>query len=376
MFFGNLGTFGCGVAIACLFLQQKIKVKTAVAGSLLMGLFPLFLFSNLHIVHDYYQSSCLIFLIAAVAISLSEGFKKTKKLHYISLLLTLIIIVSNFSIYISNYHALVTHEFNIENTSILEVAETLKHEVPQDKYLVIFGNDWSSSIAYFSERKTFTVPKWYANYAKISENPELAFDEEKLGGVVLHTTIDSPSIDQLKQWAFKKNWDIINVANWAIALPRTMPWRPRWGYSHLENKISGLGTDIVHINGEGNIDKVDAIRANQNNINVHTTFSVQGWLADSIQNGMIPEQTFITLQDNAGNIFYAKAKKNHRPDVAKYFKKPSLIDTGFAIKLALPETMAGQYRLGLAYLKKGKMHLCSKFNIPITIISKKSHEKK
>ena len=374
MFFGNLGTFGCGVAIAYLFLQQKIKVKTAVAGSLLMGLLPLFLFSNLHIVHDYYQSSCLIFLIAAVAISLSEGFKKTKKLHYISLLLTLFIVVSNFSIYTSNYYALVTHKFTVENTSILEVAETLKNEVPQDKYLVVFGNDWSSSIAYFSERKTFTVPKWYAAYDKISSSPESAFGEGQLGGVVLHTKVDSPTRNQLKQWAFKKNWEIINVADWDIALPKVIPSRPRWGYSHIESKTPS--TDIVHSGGEGHIDTINAARPNQNTITVHNLLSVQGWLADSIANGTIPDQTFITLQNNAGNIFYAKTKKHPRPDVAKYFKKSSLADTGFTIKLALPKTMTGQYRLGLAYVRKGKLHICSQFNLPITIVSERIHDKK
>ncbi|MDD4649214.1 MAG: hypothetical protein PHO79_04250 [Desulfoplanes sp.] len=146
------------------------------------------------------------------------------------------------------------------------------------------------------------------------------------------------------------------------------------GLSHIENNFPEM--DIVPSSGEGYIDTINAARPNQNTITVHNLLYVQGWLADSIQNGTIPEQTFITLQNNAGNIFYAKTKKHPRPDVAKYFKKSSLADAGFTIKLALPKTMTGQYRLGLAYVKKGKLHICSQFNLPITIVSERIHDKK
>jgi hypothetical protein len=38
-----------------------------------MGLAPLLLFTNLHIIHDYYQSANILFFAYALAVSLGAG---------------------------------------------------------------------------------------------------------------------------------------------------------------------------------------------------------------------------------------------------------------------------------------------------------------
>ena len=67
---------------------------------------------------------------------------------------------------------------------VMAVGNTLKEDISSDMQFVLFGNDWSSTIGYISERKSFAVPGWFVDYAKVAKNPENYVEDNKLAAIV------------------------------------------------------------------------------------------------------------------------------------------------------------------------------------------------
>lgn len=221
MFMQNLsGVLGVAILFIGLFSSAKNSLKLIIITSALMGFVPLFLFSNLHIIHNYYQTGNLIFLIFAIAVSLGHVFNNSFDKKVILIILTMLMVASNYYWFSKDYLSVVKTKFNAKNSRDFAIAEILKREIPKDKYFVAFGNDWSSSLAYLAERKSFTVPGFFKDYAKISLNPEHFIDEAHLGGVVLCPSGGHPSLNDLTKWASNsRRWEIEEVYDCYIAVP-------------------------------------------------------------------------------------------------------------------------------------------------------------
>jgi len=72
IFLQNLaGILGVIVLVAPFKLIKIPKaIHLLIAGAILLALLPILMFANVHIIHTYYQTANLIFLIYAAAISL------------------------------------------------------------------------------------------------------------------------------------------------------------------------------------------------------------------------------------------------------------------------------------------------------------------
>jgi hypothetical protein len=70
----------------------------------------------------------------------------------------------------------------------LRIAEAIRANTPEDAGVVVFGLDWSSEVAYYSRRKTFSVPDWFTGYDDVWINPG-----EHLGGMKLGAMVFCPS---------------------------------------------------------------------------------------------------------------------------------------------------------------------------------------
>ena len=224
------GLLGIGILITALFSNTKNTIKFTIVVAILLGLVPLFLFTNLHIVHLYYQTANIIFLIYAISISLGCVLNHYFGDKYIIFMLTMIMVSSNYFCFSKDYLPITKTVFNNENSRDYAVSDVLKKEVPQGKYFVAFGNDWSSSFAYLSERKSFTVPGFFKHYQEIALHPEHFIDEDHLGAIVLCPTIASPTIENLTLWAStNRNWKISEVQGCYIATPKANLTAPETG---------------------------------------------------------------------------------------------------------------------------------------------------
>src|SRR5205814_806834 len=132
------------------------RVRLLVIASLALFATPIFIFTNLHIEHDYYQSACALFLIAALAISTSIWQPRVIPIRQAVPLLTALLVASNLISFFYSYYGSVTRQFKADQTRALAIGQFVRNNTPPDSAIVVFGNDWSSDIAYYSERKSLT----------------------------------------------------------------------------------------------------------------------------------------------------------------------------------------------------------------------------
>ena len=127
-----------------------------------------------------------------------------------------------------------------------------------------------------------------------------------------------------------------------------------------ENYTKGI---VGHF--DGSIDVINGKKPSLSALKCTSYLKISGWLAISAKEGIVPEETFIIL-DNGISEKYIKANRTERPDVKKHYNHPDMPDVGFSAVIDLGE-LKGNYTLGLAIGNKGKIIQSKQFNIPIEI---------
>ena len=186
---GNLGA-GLGLLIICrfffLFHARKKEVQFWVLiTSIFLFIFPLLVFSNLHIVHWYYQVSAQFYLFFALGIALSYDLRLFKvnflKLHAVFIVL---IVAVNLSVFHSKFQDAAYEEFTPNNSLILKVSNFLKKNTLPDDPILVYGMDWSSELAFVSERKAATLAPWMKGYGQGFVNPAILFEGANPGAII------------------------------------------------------------------------------------------------------------------------------------------------------------------------------------------------
>jgi len=208
------GLIGCFLISAPLF-SGNIKLKKIILVSLGFAILPVFLFINLHRAHDYYQTSCLIFFIFALAIS--TNYWRYKK---IVLVLVLLVIFFNLRTFIQIYNPIIKENYSADNNRDINVSAFLKKNLSENESFVAFGNDWSSTFAYLSHRKSFTVPKFYPDAIKVFETPSKFTGPLKAKAIVScpsdFNTI-SPIYSELSEKKIAEGWKETRVVDcWVL----------------------------------------------------------------------------------------------------------------------------------------------------------------
>lgn len=333
------GALGLAILMIALFSHAKKSVKSIVAISALMGLVPLFLFTNLHIIHSYYQTSNLVFIIYAVSVSLGHVLNSYFDKKIILFILTTIMVASNYFWFSKEYLAIIRTEYNKENSRDYSISEILKREIPEGKYFVAFGNDWSSSFAYLAERKSFTVPGFFKQYEEISLNPEHFIEDTHLGGVVVCPSGGRPTPADLLQWSSNnRHWKIGQAHGCYLAFPEAASM----------NKPLKLSSTKC----QGNIDFAGESQAGNRNF-----LNIAGWTTISGKLGILPEKVYITLTKKNSEPIYFETVQVNRPDINTHFGRPNSDDAGFS-RIIITNSLAGEYVVGVARLTQGVLEQC------------------
>jgi hypothetical protein len=110
---------------------------------------------------------------------LCDKFLKNNKLIYTIILTTFI--SSNLLFFYKEYYPIRSSSISIENNRTLALAAYIKTNTPVNTPIVIYGYGWSSEVAFYSERKSLSLPedKWYLeaiqNPSKFLKNPPSAY---------------------------------------------------------------------------------------------------------------------------------------------------------------------------------------------------------
>ncbi len=332
----NLGSiFGAFLLGYAFFVQHEKKTKLVILCSVSLGVLPALLFSHLHFIHDYYQTANIVFLQYALAIVIGLQIIPRKGSNY-GIAMLLLIVVSNYVCFYKKYFPDVIKVFTKDNRD-LAIGEILKRELPPDMQFVAYGNDWSSTFSYVSQRKSFTVPQWYKAYNLAVANPENFVDDGKLGGIVSCAS-ESPDLSDLVKWTTKKNllWKIGETHDCLVAVPQKM-----------------INTKVFHpTQCTGNIDTVEIT-----DINGDKFISIKGWAVAEDVKTKIPEHIFLVLSNDNRDSIHVEALKIPRIDINSKIGINDKADIGFSRLLPL-YLKKGLYEVGVILVSGSNYQSC------------------
>ncbi len=177
--------FGIFFVFFALFGMRNESIKKVICVSLLLFMLPFFIFTNLHIVHEYYQFANSIFWTICVGLAIfyiCEPYAKKYRLRCFTLLVSFVI--SNYVFFEKHYYADKVREINITNNRTLELADYLRTHTSENQPIIIYGLDWSSELAYYAERKSLTLP-WQRWDIEAIENTEKFLKNDNPSSIIL-----------------------------------------------------------------------------------------------------------------------------------------------------------------------------------------------
>lgn len=370
----DIGIFGFFLILLA-FIAPRQKNKIYIAVSLALCAFPIFLFINLHYIHDYYQSSCAVFLIAAVSFAIFSMEDYKNKLLSPPILTTLLVSV-NILFFSHGYGKDIKKEINEKNNTIIKLGHIIDTYAPKDSGIVIFGLDWSSELAYYSKRKSFTVPNSFSQYNDVWNNPENFIGDKTLGALVFCDPSGSPDLKKIlensqvkdKAHLFKIDYCYVWIPTAPLLSTSVSRQKETIDINNVDETINSRFPIVYQGSCIGSLDTINGLTPNAKNPIIKDLLIIRAWMIISGADGTTPDNVFITLRAPNNKTQYIPTFRTPRIDVKTYLQNTSMPDVGFESSLPT-KNLHGEYLLGLANEYQGKLTQCNEYNIPITINS-------
>jgi hypothetical protein len=158
------------------------RLRTLVAGALLLWIAPVMIFTNLFHVHDYYQVELAVFLVFSLAIAIGEWLPRVARQPW--LIPVLVVVCAGWSLRQFSVHELrrMTGDFN---RNVVILAEAVRQRTPPDSPIVVYGLDWSSELPYYAQRRAIAVPPWFNGWDAVWAEPERFLGGVKPSAIVI-----------------------------------------------------------------------------------------------------------------------------------------------------------------------------------------------
>lgn len=177
--FGVVGLLALAFVLATAF-QPRYRVPALVA--LLAGLLPLLIYTNLHVVHSYYQFASSVFVIVAVGLGVGAIREMLNRSWGLAAFAGLLF--SQVFGFATTYANLL--KADLSTGLAFNVAQTMGQLTKEDEAILVFGTDWSSIVPYYAGRKGVAMPYWAsaAQVRSVLADPARTFGGRRLGAVV------------------------------------------------------------------------------------------------------------------------------------------------------------------------------------------------
>lgn len=345
VFVRNLaGPLGLVLFVWALSRRLDVEVKRIVWVALAAGVLPLFFFSNLHLVHDYYQTANVFFLLFGLSVIVGELVPRATKHKSTVVIVVALIVASNSWAFSNHYLGVAKTNYSRYNSRIMAIAEVLRREVPEGHSFIAFGNDWSASLAYLAERKSFTVPVFFNQYDDVLRRPDDFVGDAPLGAIVVCPTARGPNPRDLLAFAVgQRDWHLGLVHSCLVA----MPSRP----------LRHAATQGERAACEGNLEHVGDLVDGQARSALPDALLVAGWTTLSGSDGTAPRAVFVTVTDESGRTSLHEAVRAPREDVRLHFKRHDMADSGFSSLIDV-SGLSGRYQVGISRMAGDVLEQC------------------
>jgi hypothetical protein len=214
---GWLGVLCLGAGI----VARDPRTRRLIVLCLILFILPLVVLTNVHVIHTYYQTSCALFVSAALAIAIGTAIPQLPQLRLVVPAVTALIMASNYVHFRDGYWRVVNKPIPMLETRTLAVGEILKRYTAPDSAIVVFGFDWNSELAYYAERKSFTVPKWFARRDEAWRNPDAFLGGLQLGAIATCPLMNGLAPEQvLRRFEAEPEWLLVDVLGCQVLLKR------------------------------------------------------------------------------------------------------------------------------------------------------------
>jgi hypothetical protein len=180
---------GYFAAVAVMVLGATLTTRRTLLAAAIAGagfVLPFVIFTNLHIVHNYYQNANAIFLIAAVGLGLGRIFETSQRA--VAIVLLVIIAAGQLWLYYERFMPFQLVDYSQDR--MLRIAQAARDNTDAKAALIVIDGDWSSVIPYYSNRRSLVVPGWPRREAikpildAVFSDPTPFLGGAALGGVV------------------------------------------------------------------------------------------------------------------------------------------------------------------------------------------------
>jgi len=340
---GLLGVFAY-LSAFILLPQTRRREKFVVAFCLLAGLLPPLMFSNLHREHFYYPTANVIFPLFGLAVVAGACAEEGSRRAALALVGVAIAAVANLAAFHEHYFALASTRFDSLNSRDIAIGRILRREVPQSQSIAAYGFDWSSTVAYFSERKAFTVAPWFKRYDEAVQHPEEFVGETPLGGIAACLVDADSYFLPILRSAFGKGWNFASTHGCYVATPERP--LPKLDMPPRRNDAC-----------EGGIDSATALLDPKTKKPLDHIVHIWGWTTVSGADGKSGGDVHITLTDASGATTIRRALRVPRADISAQFHRKKLDDAGFSLIMDASK-LEGRYKVGVIREANGQLETC------------------
>lgn len=192
--------------------------------AIVLFLLPLLIFTNLHFVHNYYQTSCVLFLIAALSIIIGGWLQMASGVAALTPLVTTVFMACNLVAFYKGYGIVAARPLAEQDPISVQnyaLGSYLRDHTETATGLVIFGQSWDSEVAFQAQRKSLTAPPGFSEYRQAWQNPQAYLGDLKLGAIVVCPSEGNfPGVsDVQKRLDHEPGWSLQSVGNCQVLLP-------------------------------------------------------------------------------------------------------------------------------------------------------------
>lgn len=188
-----------------------------------MYLLPMVIFTNVHYVHQYYQVASIPYLIAALSIIIGGWLNKSFDVYALVPITTGLIILFNIAAFNSSYGIVAArslHELDPRSVKSYTIGRYLREHTLPGQGLAIFGQAYSSEVAYQAQRKSMTVDTWFNVYKDAWQDPQKYLGGLELGAIVVcPSSTGFPGEHEIKEKVSSSTgWKVVEIDDCTILL--------------------------------------------------------------------------------------------------------------------------------------------------------------
>ncbi len=183
------------LVILSLAQKQNHRQRTLILVSIILALIPLLVFSNLHIIHTYYQMANQIYLLIGISAAFDGFFQpfRPKWQQIVALCAVALFAFGSYNEFKVNYF-----ESSLAQTNDrLEIGKLVKAQTSPVSGILVFGDDWNSEFSFHSQRRSLSLPDGLINtpiQEVLLQNPSSSLGGMKLGAIITKTEILSDKL--------------------------------------------------------------------------------------------------------------------------------------------------------------------------------------